>query len=152
MSTIKRFFLRSPAIIQTAIEFIRQLEANPSKPLVLTIGDANRSLEQNAKFHALCSDFAKGAEFAGRKLTLEQWKTILISGHAKATGIGADLIFGIEGELVNIRESSANMGIKRMSSLIEYCVAYAVTNGIPLSDEKIPEPPEWCNIHPADDV
>lgn len=91
---------------------------------IVIIKDVTRSLEQNAKFHALCGDASQKLMFLGRKLTLQQWKVLFISGHAIATGAGSDVVPGLEGEFVNIRESSAQMGVSRMSSLIEYTQAY----------------------------
>lgn len=100
---------------------------------VLVIQEPTRTLRQNALLHALFSDSAKHATFHGRKLTAIQWKTLFISGHAVATGIGTDMVPGLEGEWTNLRESSAAMGIKRLNSLIEYVTAYLTENDIPLS-------------------
>lgn len=83
-----------------------------------------RSLDQNAMLHALFSESSKHCEWHGRKLTPTQWKVLFISGHAMATGRGADMVPGLEGEFVNIRESSAQMSIARMTSLIEYIHAW----------------------------
>lgn len=83
-----------------------------------------RSLDQNAKLHALFSDLAAQHTHYGRKLSADQWKVLMISGHAIATGLGVDMVPGLEGEFVNIRESSASMTVARMTSLIEYVVAY----------------------------
>ena len=46
----------------------------------------------------------------------------------------ADVVPGLEGEFVNIRESSAQMSISRMASLIEYVTAYGVANGVKFND------------------
>ncbi|MGB6105661.1 MAG: recombination protein NinB [Pusillimonas sp.] len=83
-----------------------------------------RSLDQNAMLHALFAEVAKNHTWHGRKLTATQWKVLFISGHAIATGLGADMVPGLEGEFVNIRESSASMSIARMTSLIEYINAW----------------------------
>ena len=92
---------------------------------VCTIAEPTRNGEQNAKFHALCGDLAKsGLEWAGKPRTLAQWKVLMVSGHAVATKEGAEIIPGVEGEFVNIRESTALMSKKRGSSLIEYTVAF----------------------------
>ncbi|MDO9982934.1 recombination protein NinB, partial [Glaesserella parasuis] len=40
-----------------------------------------------------------------------------------------------EGELVNIRESTAQMSVKRMASLIEYVQAYCDLNGVILNNK-----------------
>lgn len=93
-----------------------------------------RSLDQSAKFHALCGDIAKQIPFAGKLRTPEQWKILLVSGHAIATKQGSEMMPGLEGEFLNLRESTAAMSIKRLSSLIEYATAYAVSNGVKLHD------------------
>jgi hypothetical protein len=72
----------------------------------------------------------------GKKLSLAQWKVLFISGHAVATGLGAEIVPGLEGEFVNIRESSAQMSVKRMASVIEYAIAWAVGNGVKLRADK----------------
>ena len=98
---------------------------------VVRISPPTRNLEQNAKFHALCADIEKSRfHWAGKPRDAAAWKSLLISGHAVATGLGADVVPGIEGEFINIRESSAVMTGKRMSSLIEYSLAFMVMNGI----------------------
>lgn len=95
-----------------------------------------RNLEQNAKFHAVCSDIAKsGLQWAGKERTAAQWKVLLVSGHAVATKEGAELVPGLENEFVNIRESTALMSKRRGSSLIEYSIAFAVSHGVKLQEE-----------------
>jgi hypothetical protein len=100
---------------------------------VLILQESTRSLPQNALLHHLFGIAAKHATFQNRRLTAQQWKVLFVSGHAIATGIGADMVPGLEGEFVNIRESSAQMGVRRMNSLIEYVTAYLTINGIPMS-------------------
>jgi hypothetical protein len=101
---------------------------------VVEIKPRTRSLDQNAKLHAMFSDIARQATFHGKMRTAAQWKVIFISGHAMATGSGADIIPGIEGEFINIRESSAHMGVKRLNSLIEYVMAWGADNEIRWSE------------------
>lgn len=102
---------------------------------VVELKPATRSLDQNAKFHAICSDIAKaGIEWAGSKRTAKEWKALLVSAHAAATQSGFDLVQGLEGEMVQLRESTATMTKARSSSLIEYCIAWAAQRGIALRD------------------
>jgi hypothetical protein len=91
---------------------------------IAKISPPSRNLDQNARFHAMCGDISKQCKHVGRKLSLEQWKTLLVSAHAVATNEGADMVPGIEGEYVNLRESTARMSIRRMASLITYVQAY----------------------------
>jgi hypothetical protein len=108
---------------------------------MLVLQERTRSNHQNALLHHLFGVAAKHLTFHGRKLSPTQWKTLYISGHAIATGIGADMIPGLEGEFVNIRESSAAMGVRRMNSLLEYVQAHLTTEGVPLS-----APPGYAEI------
>ncbi len=101
----------------------------------VTVGEQTRNLEQNAKLHAIFGDLAAQATHIGRKLTAQQWKTLIISGHAIATGIGADMVPGLEGEYVNVRESSASMSVSRMASVIEYALAFGAQNGVTFGGE-----------------
>lgn len=99
---------------------------------IMELRPPTRSLEQNAMLHGTFGIIAKQRPFMERMLHPLQWKTIFISGHAVATGLGSDMVPGLEGEFVNIRESSAQMGVARMSSLIEYVLAWCANNGIKL--------------------
>jgi hypothetical protein len=103
--------------------------------LKISIGDINRTLEQNAKFHSICEDIAKaGFVWHGKKRNAEQVKVLLVSGHAIATGEGVEVVAGLEGEFINLRESTALMSVKRSSSLIEYATAWATLNEYKLND------------------
>lgn len=107
----------------------------------VVIKPPGRTLDQNSKFHALCGDIAKARpEWAGIAMDADDWKALLIVSHASATNkMGHNsrvrLVPDIEGSgLVQLRESSARMDKGRASSLIDYVTAWAVTQGIPLSD------------------
>ena len=128
------FFLRNEQIRRNLIAEINKLPLDDHHPLTIRITDYDRSLLQNSLFHALCGDTAKQAIWLEKPRSLIQWKTLFVSGHAMATGLGADVVPGLEGEFCNIRESTAKMGIKRMASLIEYSTAWAVGNGVQLRE------------------
>lgn len=118
----KVFNLVSPQVRKNAAQAVLQAPENYR----CEIKERTRSLDQNAKLHALFSEAAKSHTWQGRKLTPTQWKVLFISGHSMATGRGADMVPGLEGEFVNIRESSASMSVSRMTSLIEYVQAWMV--------------------------
>lgn len=131
----QKYFLRTEKIKNNAVQFVKALPVDEKKPLVVDVKPITRNLEQNAKFHAMCDDIAKQVQFNGEWLPLEAWKVLLISAHAEATKEGSRLVTGLEGELVNIRESTADMGVKRMASLIEYVQAYCDLNGVILNNK-----------------
>lgn len=98
--------------------------ADAPEGYVIKVQPPTRSLDQNAKFHAICSDLA-GVPWAGKPRSAAEWKVLLVSGHAVATKEGAEVVPGLEGEFINIRESTAAMSKKRGASLIEYAQAFA---------------------------
>ena len=126
----QHFFLINPVVQINAIKYIEQLPTDAERPLIVTIQEKTRSLEQSAKLHAMFGELAIKAKWQGEKLTPEQWKMLMISAHTIATGEPCKLTVGIEGEMVNLRESSAKMSVKRMSSLIEYIHAWAAQNEV----------------------
>ena len=129
-------FLRSKQQKQFAINAILATTLDKDKPVTIRITDYKRNLDQNAKFHAMVADISRQVQWCGRWLKPEQWKVLLISGHAVATKQEADVLPGLEGEYVNIRESSAQMSVKRMASLIEYTTSWAVEQGVRFTDRR----------------
>lgn len=132
---MKRWFVLSHAQArQNALDCVR----DAPEGYRVTVEPPKRSLDQSARFHAICGDLAKsGLHWAGKPRDAAAWKTLLVSGHAVATKLGAEMVPGLEGEFVNIRESTALMSKARSSSLIEYAQAFCAENGVKL---EIPEP------------
>lgn len=111
----------------------RALETLQDAPdgFVVTISEPTRNSAQNAKFHALCEDLAKSElTWCDKKRSAAEWKVLLVSAHAVATKEGSEIVVGLEGELVSVRESTALMSKKRGSSLIDYATAFCAQNGI----------------------
>ena len=101
----------------------------------VSIKPEKRTSGQNERFHAICGDIAKsGLQWAGKPRSAAQWKVLLVSGHAAATKEEFDMVPGLEGEFVNLRESTALMSIRRGSSLIEYAMAFAALKGVKLHE------------------
>lgn len=99
--------------------------------LILSVRTEKRSEVQSRLFHAICGEFARSRfEWQGKPRDKEQWKVLLVSGHAVATKLGADIVPGLEGEFVNLRESTASMPKERMASLIDYATAWAAMHGV----------------------
>lgn len=125
------FVLRDEAIRRRCQTAIWDADDNSR----VTIGPESRSLEQNAKFHALTTDIAKSKHsWLGKPRDAAAWKVLLVSGHAVATKEGSDIVPGLEGEFVNLRESTALMSKKRGASLIEYTLAFMAMNGIHITE------------------
>lgn len=134
MESKRQFFLRSNQVRLNCIEFIKELPTDDKRPLVVKIQPMTRSLEQNSKLHALLSDISKQCEFNGQKRDIDTWKMIMVSAHKIATGGKAEMVIGLEGEVINLRESTAQMGVQRLASLIEYITAWGAENGVKFND------------------
>lgn len=130
----QQFILRNDAIRHNAMVAINALLIGPDvAPMVVEIKPLTRTLEHSARLHAMFGELSKKAQWQGETMEPWQWKVLMISGHSIATGEPVKLTKGLENEIVNIRESSAEMSSKRMSSLIEYIACYAAENDIGLS-------------------
>lgn len=133
MTDRQTFILVNDRVKGNAVSAVQSAPAD----YVVTLAPRTRTNDQNSMFHAICGDIEKsGHLFAGKPRKADVWKVLLISGHAAATGDGNEVVPGLEGEFVNIRESSARMSVRRAASLIDYTLAYCDTNGIPLTETK----------------
>jgi hypothetical protein len=117
-----------------ALWYALKSELHAGHAMTVTAEAERRSLDANAKFHALCEKAARHLAWGGKHRTASEWKVLLVSGHSVATKEGADIVPGLEGEFVNIRESTARMSRARSASLIDYTTAFLVTNGVEVNE------------------
>ena len=68
------FEIRSPAHQQNAIHAVQQILPDPTKPIVVTIQERNRSLDQNRKLWACLGDVSRQVECKRRLSTV--WSRI----------------------------------------------------------------------------
>ena len=122
-----------------AIERIRmeaKAHLTAQRRVVIKAEEETRRDSQNSKFHAICGDLEKsGLKWMGKPRSAAQWKVLLVSGHAVATKEEAEVIPGLEGEFINVRESTALMSVRRGASLIEYALAFCALHKVPTIDE-----------------
>jgi ribosome biogenesis GTPase A len=108
-------------------------------PLMIRIDKykPSRSVDQNAKFHAICSDISKQREWAGHKMGTEDWKRLLVDFYTRTEeGLATRIVPSLDGAgVVSLGEQTRKMNTSRMSGLIEFSIAWAVDEGIELSDE-----------------
>lgn len=129
----KRFILVSSTVRQNALNAL--LEAPDG--FSATFSPPNRTDNQNAMFHAICSDIAKSRYvYMGKPRKLGEWKVLLVSGHTVATKGEVEIVPGLEGEFVNVRESTSRMSVRRATSLIEYALCWCSSHGIPLKETR----------------
>lgn len=100
---------------------------------VCIIQDPTRTLEANAKLHAMLTDISRQLKYMGKPRSVDFWKALFVSGWMVATGQETENAPGLEGEYFILRESTATMSGKRLASLIEYINAYAADQGVKFS-------------------
>lgn len=125
------FEIRSPVIQQNAIQAIQQLLPSYDKPLIVTIQDRTRSLDQNRKLWACLADVSRQVEWHGRWLDSESWKCIFTAALKKQ-----DVVPNLENNgFVVIGQSTSKMRVGEFAELIELIQAFGSERGITWSDE-----------------
>lgn len=108
----------------------------------VAIQEPTRSLNQNAKLHALCSDIASQMNWMGRKLDTEDWKRLLVDSWMRETN-RMHLVPSLDGRgVVALGQQTRTLGVKEMAELIESIQAFGAMNNVVWSDE--PHIPGWA--------
>lgn len=121
----------------------REILAAP-EGYIVRITPETRTLDQNAKLHAMLTDISRQSKYLGAKRDVEFWKGLFVSGWQIATGEKPEIVPGLEGEFINIRESTTTLGIRRMASLIEYIQAWGAMNEIRFTEPAAVVPDRWA--------
>lgn len=124
----------------------RAIDESPDH-YIMHIGPPVSTQPQIRKFNWLIGlAITAGIQWDGRFLKHDEWKALFVFSHNIATHEDQLLIRNLENdEPVNVRESTKAMTIARMQSLIEYTIAFLVSNGvhIPPSPSESDEIPGW---------
>ena len=105
----------------------RALEAVRTAPegFVVDVREPTRNLEQNAALHALLSEIAAMREWAGQRLSIEDWKRLLTAAWCRATGRGVKLVPAIDGQGFDaLYQRTSTLSKSEMSELIDYIQAW----------------------------
>lgn len=100
---------------------------------VVEVKERTRTADQNAKLHAMLQDIARQVEWAGKRRSIDDWKALMVSAHRIALQQAGEVVPGLEGEFVQLRKSTAAMGVKELASLIEYVTAWGTNAGVRFS-------------------
>jgi len=90
-----------------------------------------RSLEQNAKLHAMLTDIARKLEWAGAYRDVETWKRLLTAAWLRARGEPIEMLPALDGHGVDIVfRRTSELTVPEMIELIEYIQAWAIDKDI----------------------
>jgi len=119
--------LRTPTLRQFAASYI--LEGAPDN-CVVKFTEPTRSLEQNAAMWAKLADIAEQVVWYGKKLSAEDWKTVLTASLRQTRVVPT-----IDGDgFVPLGMSTSKMSVKEMGALLDLIDAFAAQQGVVFQD------------------
>lgn len=121
-----KFELVNDAVKRNALDAIQEIKPDEKHPLIVTIQEKTRSLEQNALLWALLTDISSQVTWYGRKLSPEDWKCVFTAAWSKA-GVVPNLE---KNGFVVLGQSTSRMSKTEFSELIEIINAFAVEQDV----------------------
>ena len=126
MSDRLRYFLRNSAVRKNAEAAVRQAPDN----YVVEIRPQTRSLEQNAKLHAMLGELARQLPWHGQRLTPDDWKKLFA-----ASMQGLKIVPGLDpGTFVPIGLRTRDMSVAEMADMITLIEAFGAEHSVTFSD------------------
>ena len=97
---------------------------------IVRVSPPTRTLEQNAKLHALLGDIAERREWANKKWDIEAWKRLLVGAWSRAQGSAVQMLPALDGAGVEViyRQTSA-LSVAEVADLIDWIEAWDATDG-----------------------
>ena len=127
----QRFILAHDTARQRALSAV----ANAQDGTAVEIKEPTRSLEQNAKLHAMLEDVSKQVEWHGMKLHKDIWKRICTAAMLRDIGESPMLVPSLDGHGIEIiYEKTSTMGKRMMAALIEWVYAFGSEKGVQWSE------------------
>ena len=107
----------------------------PTYELVLRRSESLRTIEQNAKAHAMLSDISKQVTWHGVKLSLEVWKRLTIAAMLREIGEKPILVPALDGCGIDIiYEKSSKLGVKKTALWIEFLYCFGAEHEVVWKD------------------
>lgn len=121
-TTVKQLFILAHSSARAnAIQAIKDAPDG----YTVEIKPKNRSLEQNAKLHAILGEISRTTEWAGRKRDIETWKRLLTAAWMRERGENVELLPALDGHGVDIVfRHTSSLTVNEMIELIEYIMAW----------------------------
>jgi len=102
------------------------------KQLTLEIKTANRSCQQNAKYHAMIDEIAQQAQHLGSKWESESWKRLLVDQFLKDSGQKTGVVIpNLSGDgIVQLGVQTRDFTKEQASEFVEWLFAWGAEHGI----------------------
>jgi len=104
------------------------------KHLTMEIKLANKSREQEEKYHAMINDIAKQAQHLGAKWSAEDWKRLLVDQYLREVDeVQSKIIPNLDGTgIVQLGFQTRKFTKEQASEFVEWLYSWSANNGINL--------------------
>jgi len=105
---------------------------NAGKPLVLEIKAADKSRDQEQKYHAMISEIATQAQHMGSKWDAESWKRLLVDKFCKDIGLKTGVVMpNLSGDgIVQLGFQTRKFTKEQASEFVEWLYAWGADRGV----------------------
>ena len=105
---------------------------NAGKPLVMEIKAADKSRDQEQKYHAMISEIATQAQHMGSKWDAESWKRLLVDKFCKDIGLKTGVVMpNLSGDgIVQLGFQTRKFTKEQASEFVEWLYAWSAENGV----------------------
>lgn len=110
------------------IEMQAKADLMAGRRIELSLKEATRSTEQNARMWAMLAEIAAQVVWHGRKLTACEWKHVFSASLKRQ-----DVVPGLDGGFVVLGTSTSKMTIREMGDLMELMSAFGAQQGVRFS-------------------
>ena len=102
------------------------------KELVLEIKAANKSRDQEEKYHAMIGEIAQQAQHLGSKWDAESWKRLLVDQFCKDIGLKTGVVIpNLSGDgIVQLGYQTRKFTKEQASQFVEWLYAWSAENGV----------------------
>lgn len=108
------------------------LNALKTKQLTLEIKQANKSREQEEKYHAMIGEIAKQAQHLGAKWDAESWKRLLVDQFCRDNDIKTSVVIpNLSGDgIVQLGFQTRKFTKEQASEFVEWLHAWGAEHGV----------------------
>jgi hypothetical protein len=105
---------------------------NAGKPLVMEIKVADKSRDQEQKYHAMINEIATQAQHMGSKWDAESWKRLLVDQFCKESGLKTGVVMpNLSGDgIVQLGFQTRKFTKEQASEFVEWLYAWSAENGV----------------------
>jgi hypothetical protein len=98
----------------------------------MEIKAADKSREQEEKYHAMLGEIAKQAQHLGSKWDAESWKRLLVQAFCKDSGLKTDVVIpNLSGDgIVQLGFQTRKFTKEQASEFVEWLYAWGAENGV----------------------